>query len=273
MAPRTKEIVVNRLLETVETNARKEGLSLCFTNVMDDEDEVIRLLRQNGYGRVFGHPLNYLDIEWSSFEGYRDYLKNVSFNAWKIIKREMNKNKKEGVMIETLEDLDGYENRLYELINNNYCKHNGMPMPFKRGFLKTLKENLGKDAVIYVARKKGQLTAVSLFLKRNRVGFMPVVGVDHELSGNDFTYFNIAYYRPIMDAISDRMKRLYLGKAMYELKARRGCKLMPTYLYYRTFNRFTNLAVKPWFALLSARYKRKIPPNAVKGLQHEQMMD
>ena len=257
--PRTKGIVVNQLLEAVETNAREEGLSLCFTNVMDHEGELIRLFRQNRYGRVFDLPLNYLDIGWSSFQGYRNYVKGVSFNTWKKINNQMNINEMAGVVIERLEDVDGCEDRLYELINNNYYKHNRMKSPFKKEFFGKLKENLGKDAVIYIARKKDQLTAVSLLLKRNRVGFTAMVGVDHELAGNDFTYFNIVYYRPIMDAISDQMKRLYFGNSMYELKARRGCKRMPAYIYYRTFNKITNLAVKPWFALLSVRYKSKIP--------------
>ncbi len=113
--------------------------------------------------------------------------------------------------------------------------------------------------MIYVSFKKDRLTGVKVLLKRNKVSYMRLIGIDHEMAGNDFTYFNIGYYRPIMDAISDKIKRLYYGPAMYEMKARRGCRTSDLYIYYKSFNKIKYIGIRPWFIFLSMWYKNKLP--------------
>lgn len=242
-----KEVIMSELLDAIEKESSAIKLSLSFTNVLDEETKLIQLLDKRGYHKMVGLPLNYLDIEWSSFEGYMKHVGSINKNTKKNIRNEINKNRREGVIIKSLEELDGYEDRLYELVNINHYKHNLTPCPFKREFFRKLKENLGEDVVIYVSIKKDRLTGVCVLLKRNKVGYLSVIGVDREMAGNDFTYFNIGYYRPIMDAISDKTTRMYVGVAMYKLKARRGCKVSNTYVFYKSFNKIKNFIVKPWF--------------------------
>ena len=268
-----KEIIMNELLDTIENKASEHKLSLSFTNIMDNESELIQLLNKRGYNKTLRDPLNYLDIEWSSFSEYVNYLKGISNSAKRNVKTQINRNRKEGVVIERLEKPANYEDRLYELINNNYYKHSRTQFPFKREFFKKLKENLGEDAVIYVSFKKDRLTGVKVLLKRNNVGYMPLIGIDHEMAGNDFTYFNMCFYRPIMDAISDETKRLYCGLGMYELKARRGFKTSNLYIYYKSFNKTKNICTKPWFIFLSIWYKNKLPKRVKRSTRSDSNID
>lgn len=240
-------VIMGELLDAIEKESSAIKLSVSFTNVLDEETELIQLLDKRGYKKMLSLPLNYLDIEWSSFEGYKKYVGRISKNMKQNIKKEINRNRREGVIIKTLEELDGYEGRLYELMNNNYFKYNRIPFPFRREFFKRLKDNLGKDVVIYISVKKDNLTGVCILLKRNEVGYASFVGVDHAFAGNDATYFNIMYYNPIMEAISYKTKKLYFGLGMYELKARRGCKVSDAYVFYKSFNKIKNIAIKPWF--------------------------
>ncbi|MFQ5963201.1 MAG: peptidogalycan biosysnthesis protein [Candidatus Scalinduaceae bacterium] len=260
----TTGIIMDEILETIEEEASERKLSVSLINVIEDEIELIELLNKRGYNKTLGFPLNYLDVEWSSFEGYKKHVGRISKNTKKSIKKEINKNRKEGVIIKQLENLGGYEDRLYELVNNNYYKHNQILFPFNREFFKRLKENLGEDVVTYISVKKERLTGMSLLLKRNKVSYFSVIGIDHEMAGNDFTYFNLGYYRPIMDAISDKTTRLYDGAGMYELKARRGFKISDTYIYYKSFNRIKNIALKPWYAFHSKWYECKLPKGVRK---------
>jgi len=94
---------------------------------------------------------------------------------------------------------------------------------FQRTFLKELNKNLGEDVVIYVSFKDDIITGARILLK-NKTGYVSMVGVDHEALGNDYTYFNICFYKPITDAIANKMTKLYFGREMYESKARRGCR-------------------------------------------------
>ncbi len=252
-----KEIIADELFTAIEKEASCRGLSVCFYNVMEDEGELIQLLKKRGYIRTLGFPLNYLDIEWSSFEGYKKYVRSISKNMQQNIVKEVNKNRREGVIIEALTNIDGYEDRLYELVNNNYYKYNQSLLPFTSKFFIKLKENLGEDVVFYASFKKGSVTGVCILFKRNKTGYLPIVGVDYEKAGNDATYFNILFYRPIMDAISEQMSMLYYGNAMYNLKAKRGCKINNTYVYYKPSNKFLKTVIKPWFALHSLWFRKK----------------
>jgi hypothetical protein len=83
------------------------------------------------------------------------------------------------------------------------------------------------------------------------------------MAGKDFTYFNIAYYRPIMDAILNQTDRLYYGRGFYRLKARRGCVTKNLYMYYKSFNGLRNIAIRLWFGFISTWY-HYILPEAVK---------
>jgi len=157
-------------------------------------------------------PLCYLDIHWNSFNDYKAHIRSVSKNSWKSIKREMNKSKREGVLIRQLENVDFCEDRLDELVNMNINAYNRLPFMFSKAFYKRLKENLGNDATIYVAVKEGCITGVSISISKDGMISVPIAGVDHGMSGNDFTYFNITYYRPIMDAISSGKTRMNYGR-------------------------------------------------------------
>jgi len=261
---RERKAIITALLDAIEGVASIHRLSPSFIHITDDECELQQLLERRRYSRAVYMPMNYIDIAWKSFEEYRAHLKKASKNIDKVIRNEMNRNRKEGVTIRVLEDLGTYEGRLYKLLNDHCYRHTHMPLMFKRGFLGKLKEALGEDAVFYVSFKEGVITGVCILLKRNKTGYLAMVGIDHKMAGNDFTYFNIAYYRPIMDAILNQTDRLYYGRGFYRLKAKRGCVTKKIYMYYKSFNGFRNIAVRLWFAFISSWYHYILPETVKK---------
>lgn len=261
MEVKERERVMERLLDAVETYASDHKLSVFFHNVLCNEVSFMQLLHKRDYIRTYDRPMSYLDPEWSSLSEYKAYItRTVSRNMKKCIAREINKNRKAGVTIQELEKPEEYEERCYELFTNNYWKYNRLPFPFKKEFLKKLKENLGKEVTIYGAFKKGTLIAVNTLLARNKIASLPSIGVDHRTAVNDFTYFNMTFYRPIIDCYAKGIRRLYLGNAMYTLKMRRGCKTAGTYIFYKPYYKTTAIAVKPWFLLHSFWMLRKLDP-------------
>ena len=256
----------NKLFWAIEETAKKKRLPIAFINATVEEAELDGLLQNSGYQKVLDMPLCYLDIHWNSFNDYRAHLKSVSKNSWKSINREINKNKREGVLIQQLENVDSYEDRLHELVNMNIDEYNRLPFMFSKAFYKRLKENLGNDATIYVAVKEGCITGVSICISKDDIMSVPIEGVDHGMSGNDFTYFNINYYRPIMDAISSGKTRMNFGRGMYEVKRRRGCKVKNIYFYYKPCNVREKLMAKLLFPLRGMWMKKILPVNIRESL-------
>ncbi len=261
--------IADELLYAIEKTAAEKRLSLAFVNTTSDETELNRLTRERGYHKVLDIPLHYLDITWKTFKGYKDHLKPVSRNMWRHLNTEINRNKREGVLIQPVEDVAAHEDRLYELVNMNSYAHNNKPFKFSKAFFRKLKKNLSDEVTIYMAVKKGEVIGVSLTFKRNRIGYLPIIGIDHELSGNDLTYFNIGYYRPILDAISSGMKRLYFGRSMNEVKRKRGCSARNIFFYYKPYSLWQKSLAVLLFPGLRMWKKRILPQNAREALSEE----
>ena len=86
--------------------------------------------------------------------------------------------------------------------------------------------------------------------------YAPYIGLD--AARGEFTYFTLAFYRPIADAIATGVRRFYLGTLLYAMKVRRGCHVVPTSQFYRGRSRTEHLALAPWFkmhAWFARRYK------------------
>ncbi len=252
-----KRTTMTLLFDGIEHEASKDKLPVAFVNVMEHESELVEMLSGRGYNKSVHIPLNIMDVKWSSFGGYLRYLGGMSKRARKNVRNEMNRNRRGGVVIKELQVPGQYEERLSELLNTHSYRLNGRPFGFSKDFFSELKSNLGSDASVYVSLKTGLLTGVSVDLWRNGTLHGLMVGVDPNLSGNDFTYFNLAYYKQIMDAILKQTKRFYYGRGVYEAKIRRGFKTTDLYIYYKMSGKTRNIISKLWFVLLSAwnRYK------------------
>jgi predicted N-acyltransferase len=257
--PKQNALIMRRLLDCIEEEASRHNLPVAFVNVMDRESGLIKELNRRGYNKSDHIPLSYIDIGWSSFDEYLKYLGNLSSNSKKTVRREINRNRREGTVVERLQDCDEWEERLHQLLDMNSLKHNGRPFNFSKSFFRESQHNLGDDVIFYVSWKKGVLTGVSAVFRRNRMIHLPMIGVDHDKTGDDYTYFYLGFYKPMMDAVLDGTMRFYAGRGLYETKARRGFQTANLYIYYRASTKAMNIAIKPWLALLSEwnRLKRR----------------
>lgn len=252
-----REEITNLLLDMIEAEAKHHNLPICFSHVTDDENQLARKLKARAYNHTKIPPVYSLDIEWPSFDGYLNDLKRASTKRRSTVIHEINRNRKENVRIDILTDADKYNDRLYELINGNYYKHNNLPIYFKRNYLRELQKNLGSDCLIYVARKYNMITGCCTLLRKNGIGHVFLMGLDRELSQKDKTYFNLCYYHPIRDAIADGVTKLKFGMGLHHIKTKRGCTTGNQLLYYKTQRKLHRLAIKTGFPLISRWYDKK----------------
>jgi predicted N-acyltransferase len=252
-----RQRVTVHLLDAIEAEAARYQASLCFLRVMESELELWQLLRQRNYRLTLDFPLTYLDILWSNCKGYQDHIRRRSRKTAGSIRNEINRNRREGVVIESWTGEADLAPRMWTLLNQNYQKYNPGVFPFQQNFFERLWANLGDEAVVYIARKKEHITGVSVTLRRGAVAYTPMVGVDHALAGPDATYFVLGIYRPIQYAIDKHLMRIYFGNAQYSLKQRRGCKISNSYIFYKSPRPAVNNLVGLWFLVHRIWFEKK----------------
>jgi predicted N-acyltransferase len=249
---------MGEVLTAVEREAFNQNLPVVISAVLDSESDLMEVLKGRGYHRTISSPVNIVDLNCTSFEEYLKSLDSFSPNARKVVRREMNKNKKEGVTIEEVKNPDDYGDRLYDLLCGNTKKYRPEPFPFNKSFLRSLKANLGEEVRIYAASKNGMVTGVSVDFQRNGCQFNPYVGVDHDSAGNDFTYFNLAYYHPVKIAVGQGIRRLIWGVGFYNIKTRRGARIHNSYIFYKSPVGMRHLVAGFWFKFHSVWWRKKL---------------
>ncbi len=254
-----KDEVIAALLKKVETLAVSKNLAIAFSDIKKDQINLKNILSDHGYYHTLGYPINILDIEWSTFDDYIRDTKSLSKNVRKNIRLQINRNLKAGVVISDIDHPEKYGNRLHQLVSINNETHNKLPFIFNPKFFEKLKKNLGDNVSILTAEKNNITIGVKIILKRNGFANSCFIGVDHEAAGNDFTYFNLAFYSTITNAIKTDIKRIDYGNAMYSIKTDRGCYILPTYLYYKPANFMQKIVIPLWFRFQSFWYERKLP--------------
>ena len=259
LSPDLRRTCVEELVGAAEREAKNRKLPLFFVNVSEMERELCDTLGSRGYHVTMAHPKNRLDLTWKSFGEYLDDKRIIAAKHRRKFKRQIKVNAQAGVTIRELEKME-QEERLYQLLSEHYYRLNRGSYPYSAKFLRVMKRNLGEDVTISVAEKEGEIVAVGISFQRGTKGWASFVGVDYESTGDDFTYFNIAYYDVIRRAIERGLSTLYYGDMMYWVKKKRGCLLEQNYIFHKGCNPLMHGLLRPWFRLHRAWYeKRKIP--------------
>jgi len=245
------------LLQAMEDDARKNHWSLCIRGLPDAPTPCAPVFSRRRYLPIRQPPTALLTIEWDSFEQYRQHLKQSHKHAEDCLRKEMNRAKRTGVAIRELDDPAPHQTQLHQLLDAHYRRLNGQPLLFKPEFFTRLKANLGECAVVYVATVEGRLIGALVGLRSRDTMYLPLVGIDPERTRNNAAYFNLTFHYPIQDAIERRYRRIYYGSMLYQMKARRGCRLMDMHHYFRGRNTIQEAVLRPLFRYHSKRLDRE----------------
>jgi len=248
----------NQLIDIIENIAVKHKASIYFSNITNQEIFFMQTLTKRRYYKTKGLPLNYIDIKWSSFDKFKQHLRKKYPSMNKTIAREINKNRKSGIAIKELQNINNHQQRLFKLLEMNYEKYNSTALSLKPDYFFKIKKNFGNNSFIYAAIKEEKIIGVIVELRRNKEAVLTSVGIDHNISKNDFTYFNIAFYEPIRNAPECGIERIYGGNALYKTKARRGFSTADTYIFYKPNYGLLNYFVKIWFSIHYLWMTRKL---------------
>lgn len=111
--------------------------------------------------------------------------------------------------------------------------------------LNTIAEAFGNDALIFSARKDGELVGGALFLIHQNVLYLREVGFDYTTMGASNAYFVLTFHLAMRYASALSLDRIHLGLSVDGTKRTRGGRLEPL-----------------WTALVNAR----LPESAVESV-------
>lgn len=250
--------LINGLLVQVERLATSKKMAVSFSGLNEKEAGFRKKLVSRGYLETLGYPISLLDIKWNSFDDYQQDADTLSKKLRKNIRLQVNRNRKAGVVITDVNRPQQYGDRLDQLVNLNTHKHNKIDFAFDATFFTKLKENMPDNASVFVAEKQGKVIGVKAVLWQGGYANSCFIGVDHDTAGNDFTYFNLAYYTSIKKAIEQNVKTVDYGNGLYSVKTDRGCYISRTYIYYKPASIIQKLLAPLLFNIHSRWYERKI---------------
>lgn len=250
--------VTTDLVHAIETEARTHGRTVCVRGVRREPSAIAGVLAERGYLRSAELPAACLELnpDWHSFDDYRRELKKTHENTEKGIRREMNRGRRAGLVIERLAPPLTCSGRLHALLTSHYLRLNGRPFPYGPGFLDQLTSRLGDRALIYAARIGEELVGVLVAVQDDEDVAIPMIGIDDDAGRKGAAYFNLGYNRPIADAIASGRRRLYLGTLVYDLKGRRGAVRVDSDFHLRVWSSTHAIALRAVLGLRDERVAR-----------------
>jgi predicted N-acyltransferase len=173
------------------------------------------------------------------------------------IRREMNRNRKQGVTIRALNEPVAQAGCLHAIVDRHFRRYGWQAFPYGPGWFGSVKSALGDDAVLAVALQHGQPVGVALQLRQQGTRQLILVCVDHAGEGGNFTHFNLAYYWAVEDCIRAGDRRYVVGPGQHDSRTRRGYRPRESFVFCRPPGRVRRRFIGAWLRLLEARLRRK----------------
>lgn len=222
---------ISRTLDVMENYARHHQHSIGFSRILSEQKKLIKELENRDYCHAYSLPEARISINWYNESSYLKNLRSINKSFYKCAKKEINRFQKSGTSIQEWEGGDAQA--LTNLLKKHHNERNQIKSEIHAESLSDLKFKLKDDCKVYLAKKEKIIIGVAILLKKGRSGRAWKIGVDHIADDNNFTYFNLAYYKILIDAPSLNLKSIWYGPAALQAKIRRGCEVELTDFYYK----------------------------------------
>ena len=228
--------------ETLRKLSKKDKInSIVFNNISDKNTPLTEYLKKRDFIRMETLPTTLIDIEADSLEAY---IKKLSKNTRKDLKRKLNKSSQAAELITKVYDnIDAICARVYELYLNNFT---GSDIHFEKltfDFFKNICQNMPGAAKFFITFDQDKIVAFNLCLVENNLCIDKFIGFDSQTAHKYSLYFT-TFCHNIDWCIKNGINYYQPGTTDYYPKMRLGAKLIPLYIYAKSFNPIVNLVVK-----------------------------
>jgi predicted N-acyltransferase len=252
-----REATLRGMLAALEAHANQHGWSLAVDGVPADDRVMTAALSERGYLQTVTRPCASLRLAWDSWEAYLQSAARHSRNVAHNIRQEVNRARRDGVMVVEWNPAEVPEAELHRLQADHEQRLNRRPYNLQPGFIGRLSQSLGEDMRVLLAMSANRLQGVAVFAKSGNRGYMVYPGLIANTERAGFAYFNLVFYHPIRLAIGLGLESISYGNAALEAKIRRGCTVQTAALYFRPRERILRTALRAPIALHRRGLQRK----------------
>jgi predicted N-acyltransferase len=255
LAQRT--LALASLLDGIEEHAARDNLGIAFIGFTADDEFICSALRGRRYLDSEIDTIAQLEVQWTDFDSYVDWLRTRSRNAAQNARTERSRNRRNGVSIRQLRPSPADMQALYAITYEHHRHKSGRDLPFGPEFLPLLATALGEDLLIFEARRDGRRVGTLWVVRSGFVGWVAYVGIELRDRPNDFTYASLLFYHAADWAPALGLKTLLYGTSVQKAKQMRGCRLIACHLFYRPHGRIMRLFAAPYLLIHQARFRWK----------------
>jgi len=242
--------------KTIDDLCNKERISLSgFPYLSNKYDFLIDRLLQRGYAKAFISATAYLDIRWKSFDEYLQHLKTYGINMFKNAKKEINRFKKSGVEVKTIDDFSSISHEMIRIYNDLYYRYNKQNSCLTPQFFEVLSKEKLTRAI--TAHLNGKLIGFSLVVEKGTLWDLKFSAHDVSEQQRTHSYFNLMFYQPIELAIQEGIGRVTFGAGSLRAKLKRGCKTESLFFVAKHRDSFYNSMLRFYLKGVGYVYRSK----------------
>ncbi len=180
-----------------------------------------------------GLPNNILMNKWKTFE---DYLTSLKHSHRRAIKRNIRISGETGLKIITVspDEIDGRE--IFQLYLNTYSRAKIKFEVLNADYFYNIMKGLKYSGEILAANYRGKNIGFLLYLIDKNALIVKRIGIDYNLSSKTLAYFRL-FYRAIELGVEKGVEKIILGQQSYSSKYRWGAEIVPSRIYFRSFNK------------------------------------
>jgi predicted N-acyltransferase len=245
------------LLQRMEAEASTLRAALGFVGVSDEDEPLLSVLRARAYLESSLDPTTRMDIHWTDFDSYLKYLGERSKNTARAARKERNRNRRNGVSIRRVPATAADADELDAFARAHFRHKNRSNPSYSPELLARLATGLGDDFLLYEAVRDGRRVGMMGAVRSGEVGWLGWIGIEQHERPNDFTYISMAFYEPADWAPALGLKSLIYGTAAVETKTKRGCRVIPSHIFFRPRTPLARLPAALYFLLHRLWYRQK----------------
>lgn len=220
------------LLQGMSEHARASGISvLALKDVTDRDDQWAREpLTRAGFARVATLPVATLHLP---FKTEAEYLASLSAQMRKDLKKKMKG--LSNAQVEIRDSIDGVEDEIVALFQETKAKRKADYAEFDEvpdAYFREVVANLRGRVTVILIRIGGQLASFSILLEENNRIIGKYIGMRYPLAREHNVYF-LNWMLVVRHCIEKRVEWLQVGQTTYRQKARLGCKLRRSWVYFK----------------------------------------
>ncbi|MBU7025030.1 MAG: GNAT family N-acetyltransferase [Theionarchaea archaeon] len=222
---------LGRLFPRIETRFKMSKIHIplsCDWRFFGDKTHFLgESLTLPAYVKTTDWPEVYLD----PYPSWDAYLQSQKGKRAKSIRYEYRKSVEIGTKTFMTEDLDQYNDLLYDMYVN-VCDRNQGIIEYPRDFFRKLEDHLSPCTKCIFAEDATDITAYLYLLENEHWISCKFAGRSYK-SEDPYVYFRLMY--EMIKYAAGKGKPISAEKAAYQAKLRRGFKILPKFSYFRSY--------------------------------------